>query len=157
MFISVDLPAPFSPSRQCTSPRRTSEVDAVVGDDAGEGLGDAAELDGDVPRASSPAAASPAWAGAVSDRARAPRSRRETRGHRSLPGAMSGLDLLARWSAGTSMLPSAMPCLGRLDCGPGVGRDVCRSAAATMPLSTVQVVAGRAEGAGVDVARWPAS
>src|SRR6266540_1580576 len=24
MFISVDLPAPFSPSRQCTSPRRTT-------------------------------------------------------------------------------------------------------------------------------------
>ena len=24
MFISVDLPAPFSPRRQCTSPRRTA-------------------------------------------------------------------------------------------------------------------------------------
>ena len=47
MFISVLLPAPFSPSRAWTSPRREVEVDVVVGDDAGEALDDAAHLDGE--------------------------------------------------------------------------------------------------------------
>ena len=41
MLISVDLPAPFSPSRQCTSPRAEVEADVVVRDDAGERLRDA--------------------------------------------------------------------------------------------------------------------
>ncbi len=45
MFMSVDLPAPFSPSRACTSPRAQVEVDLVVGDDAGEALDDAPHLD----------------------------------------------------------------------------------------------------------------
>ena len=42
IFISVDLPAPFSPSTAWISPGIDREVDAVVGDDRGVGLGDAA-------------------------------------------------------------------------------------------------------------------
>ena len=45
MFISVDLPAPFSPSSACTSPRADVEVDVVVGDDARELLADPAHLE----------------------------------------------------------------------------------------------------------------
>ena len=45
-LISVDLPAPFSPSRQCTSPGADREVDVVVRDDARERLRDADQLDG---------------------------------------------------------------------------------------------------------------
>ena len=45
MFISVDLPAPFSPSSACTSPLREVEVDVVVGEHAREPLGDPAELE----------------------------------------------------------------------------------------------------------------
>ena len=43
--MSVDLPAPFSPSRQCTSPRRTRQRDPVVGEDARVLLRDLDELD----------------------------------------------------------------------------------------------------------------
>ena len=42
MFMSVLLPAPFSPRRAWISPVPEVEVDIVVGDDAGEGLDDAA-------------------------------------------------------------------------------------------------------------------
>ena len=45
MFISVDLPAPFSPSSACTSPLPQVEVDVVVRDDAGEPLRDAPHLE----------------------------------------------------------------------------------------------------------------
>ena len=45
MFISVDLPAPFSPSSAWTSPLAELEVDGVVRDDARERLGDAAHLE----------------------------------------------------------------------------------------------------------------
>ena len=45
MFISVDLPAPFSPSSACTSPAPQIEVDAVVRDDPGEALRDPAQLE----------------------------------------------------------------------------------------------------------------
>ena len=38
IFISVDLPAPFSPTRPITSPRRDGEVDAVERHHAGIGL-----------------------------------------------------------------------------------------------------------------------
>ena len=44
MFIRVDLPAPFSPSRAWISPGRIVEVDPVVGDDARVALRDAAHL-----------------------------------------------------------------------------------------------------------------
>ena len=40
IFISVDLPAPFSPRRTCTSPGAHLEVHAVEGDHAGERLAD---------------------------------------------------------------------------------------------------------------------
>ena len=42
IFISVDLPAPFSPTRACTVPRADRDVDVVVGDHAGEALADPA-------------------------------------------------------------------------------------------------------------------
>ena len=45
IFISVDLPAPFSPTRPITSPRRDAQADAVERDDAGIGLADADELE----------------------------------------------------------------------------------------------------------------
>ena len=45
MFISVDLPAPFSPRRACTSPAAELEVDVVVRDDARERLRDPAHLE----------------------------------------------------------------------------------------------------------------
>ena len=45
MFISVDLPAPFSPSSAWTSPLAELEVDVVVRDDAGEHLRDPAHLE----------------------------------------------------------------------------------------------------------------
>ena len=45
MLIRVDLPAPFSPSRQSTSPGHGAQADVVVGDDAWERLGDIHELD----------------------------------------------------------------------------------------------------------------
>ena len=45
MFISVDLPAPFSPSSACTSPLAQVEVDVVVREDAREALRDAAQLE----------------------------------------------------------------------------------------------------------------
>ena len=38
IFISVDLPAPFSPIRPITSPRRHGQADAVERHDAGIGL-----------------------------------------------------------------------------------------------------------------------
>ena len=38
-------PAPFSPRRQCTSPRCEGEVDLVVGEEAREALGDRARLE----------------------------------------------------------------------------------------------------------------
>ena len=44
-FISVDLPAPFSPTTACTSPRRKSHGHAVERDDAGEPFGYPAYLD----------------------------------------------------------------------------------------------------------------
>ena len=44
-FMSVDLPAPFSPSKAWTSPLFDGEVHVLVGDDAGEPLGDAPQLD----------------------------------------------------------------------------------------------------------------
>ena len=40
--MSVDLPAPFSPTSPCTSPRLTDEVDVVQRNDAGKALADAA-------------------------------------------------------------------------------------------------------------------
>ena len=44
MFIRVDLPAPFSPSRAWISPGRIVEVDPVVGHDARVAFRDAAHL-----------------------------------------------------------------------------------------------------------------
>ena len=43
--MSVDLPAPFSPSSACTSPSPQVEVDRVVGDERAEPLRDPAELE----------------------------------------------------------------------------------------------------------------
>ena len=43
-FISVDLPAPFSPSTPCTSPAREREVDAVARHDRAVALGDPLQL-----------------------------------------------------------------------------------------------------------------
>ena len=40
ILTSVDLPAPFSPGRQCTSARATLQVDTVEGTDTGEFLDD---------------------------------------------------------------------------------------------------------------------
>ena len=45
-FISVDLPAPFSPRMPWIRPRCSVEIDAVAGDDATEALGDPDQLDG---------------------------------------------------------------------------------------------------------------
>ena len=45
MPISVDFPAPFSPSSTCTSPALDRQVDAVVGDDAGKPFGHALKRD----------------------------------------------------------------------------------------------------------------
>ena len=45
MFISVDLPAPFSPSSAWTSPLAEIEVDVVVGEHAREPLRDPAQLE----------------------------------------------------------------------------------------------------------------
>ena len=44
MFISVDLPAPFSPSSACTSPALEIEVDRVVREHPGKPLRDSAQL-----------------------------------------------------------------------------------------------------------------
>ena len=49
-MISVDLPAPFWPSRQCTSPARDLEADAVERPDARERLDDAVEAQHDAVR-----------------------------------------------------------------------------------------------------------
>ena len=43
ILISVDLPAPFSPSSACTSPAAEVEIDAVERERAGEALGEAAD------------------------------------------------------------------------------------------------------------------
>ena len=43
--MSVDFPAPFSPSRAWTSPARRSKLDVVVGDDAREALRDSLQLE----------------------------------------------------------------------------------------------------------------
>ena len=40
ILISVDLPAPFSPTSACTSPGMQFEGDALEGADAGERFGD---------------------------------------------------------------------------------------------------------------------
>ncbi len=53
MFISVDLPAPFSPSSAWTSPSRRSKLDVVVRDDAREALRDVAHLEDGGPRRAS--------------------------------------------------------------------------------------------------------
>ena len=45
ILISVDLPAPLSPSRQCTSPGLTAIDDVAERDDRAEALGDVAQLD----------------------------------------------------------------------------------------------------------------
>ena len=45
IFISVDLPAPFSPSSACTSPASHGEVDVPAGERAAVGLADAGHLD----------------------------------------------------------------------------------------------------------------
>ena len=45
MFISVDLPAPFSPRSACTSPSRQVEAHVVVGDDPREALRDVLHLE----------------------------------------------------------------------------------------------------------------
>ena len=58
MFISVDLPAPFSPSSAWTSPTAQVEVDVVVGDHAREPLDDASHLDRERGRRSWPKEAS---------------------------------------------------------------------------------------------------
>ena len=49
-FISVDLPAPFSPSTACTSPRRDVEVDVGQRRDGAEALADAAQRERGVMR-----------------------------------------------------------------------------------------------------------
>ena len=44
IFISVDLPAPFSPISACTRAALQAELDIVERDDAGEFLADALDL-----------------------------------------------------------------------------------------------------------------
>ncbi len=48
IFISVDLPAPFSPTTACTGADPDVHVDVVVGDHAGEALADAAQPYGEL-------------------------------------------------------------------------------------------------------------
>ena len=48
IFISVDLPAPFSPTSTLTAPRRTSKFGVLDRDGAGIDLGDVLELQDDV-------------------------------------------------------------------------------------------------------------
>ena len=50
MFISVDLPAPFSPSERVHLAGHEVEVDVVVREDPGELLRDAAQLEDRVVR-----------------------------------------------------------------------------------------------------------
>ena len=45
--MSVDLPAPFSPSRACTSPRRRSKSTLSFAVERAEALGDALQLEGE--------------------------------------------------------------------------------------------------------------
>jgi hypothetical protein len=45
IFISVDLPAPFSPRTAWISPGAIAKGDAVVGEHAGIALGDLAQLE----------------------------------------------------------------------------------------------------------------
>ena len=45
MFIKVDLPAPFSPEQGVDLAATNGELDAVIGDDAGESLDDPSHLD----------------------------------------------------------------------------------------------------------------
>ena len=45
ILMSVDLPAPFWPRTQCTSPGTDLEVDSAQGVDAGEGLRHASDVE----------------------------------------------------------------------------------------------------------------
>ena len=108
MLMSVDLPAPFSPSRHRTSPAHRREADAVVGDDAREGLGDAGQLDRG--SGSVPAVGLPDVAGSVSAMTPASPARVDAAGveHGDYCAGLGGYHVLAA-DFHVHSLPSAGP------------------------------------------------